>query len=102
LEGLSQVIRVDEQVSVSVNSSGEPIGFQWRNNSYLVLSKPIRWFARKQWWIEAARAQRGIGSGVLEVEMWRLSASKPQETPAQFELIHQAEKNNWQLVRVFS
>lgn len=95
------MIRVDEPVQVKTNQTGEPIGFSWRNGDYQVLSKPVRWFSRRDWWVESARAQRGIGSGVLEIEMWRLSASKDSSSPAHFELIHTEINNSWQLVRVF-
>ena len=92
--------RVGEAVTVSVNQTGEPIGFRWRDQCYLVTSKPIRWFARKEWWVESARAQRGIGAGVLETEMWRFSASD-NAVVLQFELIRNALTNQWQLNRVF-
>lgn len=94
--------RIDELVNVAVNPAGEPIGFSWRNGAYLVLGKPIRWFARRQWWVESARAQRGIGAGVLEVEMWRLVAEANQEKQ-QFELVHDLvdDKNVWKLIRIY-
>jgi hypothetical protein len=97
------MVRVDEKVSVAVNDTGEPIGFSWRNNSYLVNAKPTRWFARREWWVEAARVQRGIGAGVLELEMWRLLAScVDKEKPrCQYELLHSALDNEWKLVRIF-
>jgi len=82
------MIRVDESIQVATNQAGEPVGFSWRNGSYQVITKPVRWFSRRNWWDESARAQRGIGAGVLELEMWRLSASKENSSPAQFELIH--------------
>ncbi len=107
--------RVDEKIAVSVNQGGEPIGFRWRNQSYLVNAKPVRWFARREWWVEAARAQRGIGAGVLELEMWRLQAScvERQKPLAQYELIHSFDLSDkpvsaspevsegWRLVRVY-
>lgn len=96
------MVRVDENISVSVNETGEPIGFRWRNNNYLVKTKPVRWFARREWWIEAARVQRGIGAGVLELEMWRLSACCPKDEISQFELVHSALDDGWRLLRVFN
>jgi hypothetical protein len=47
--------------------------------------------------------QRGIGAGVLEVEMWRLVASCNEEKQ-QFELVHSfvGDKNIWRLNRVFN
>jgi hypothetical protein len=97
-----EMVRIDELVDVAVNPKGEPIGFSWRNGAYLVLSKPVRWFARREWWVESARVQRGIGAGVLEVEMWRLVASCAEEKK-QFELIHNIveDKNVWKLSRIY-
>lgn len=95
------MIRVDESVQVETNRLGEPVGFSWRDGKYRVLTKPVRWFSRRDWWVESARAQRGIGAGVLEVEMWRLSATRDSASPAQFELIHTQSNDAWQLVRIF-
>ena len=96
------MIRVDEQIAVAVNGTGEPIGFKWRNASFLVANKPMRWFARREWWSEAARVQRGIGRDVLEVEMWRLMASDlHQKSCQQYELIHVVGKDDWRLVLVY-
>jgi hypothetical protein len=92
--------RVCEAVTVSVSQTGEPIGFRWRDQSYQVTSKPVRWFSRKEWWVESARAQRGIGAGVLEIEMWRFCASD-NTVVLQFELIRNAITNQWQLNKVF-
>jgi len=95
------VVRVEEAVEVSVNQFGEPIGFRWRNECYLVTNRPVRWFARRDWWVESARAHRGIGAGVLETEMWRLTA-KHDLGVAQFEFIHNVIGNAWKLVRVYA
>lgn len=94
------MIQVDETVKVSTNQAGEPVRFSWRNGSYQVTSRPERWYARKPWWLEASRAQRGIGSQILEVEMWRITASKGISSPNQFELTHSQPDDGWQLVRI--
>ena len=100
--------RMDENVSVSINRTGEPVGFLWRNSTYRVQTKPIRWFARRDWWLEAARVQRGVGAGVLEVEVWRMVASKTEEPDqkTQFEILHTAPSTDgakaiWRLVKVY-
>jgi hypothetical protein len=101
--------QINESISVSTNQTGEPVGFLWRNSTYRVRTKPIRWFARRDWWIEAARVQRGVGAGVLEVEMWRMIASKSDipeaEEKNQFELVHSLDesggnKHIWRIARV--
>jgi len=94
------MIQVDERVTVLTNQAGEPVRFSWRNGNYKVVSRPERWYSRRSWWLEASRAQRGIGADVLEVEMWRLSATKGIGSPSQFELIHSQIDGGWQLVRV--
>jgi hypothetical protein len=102
--------RIDEKVLVSTNRSGEPIGFLWRNSNYQVRTKPVRWFARRDWWLEATRVQRGVGATVLEVEVWRMVASKGEEPEAakktQFEIVHSSDDANdtkgiWRLMRVY-
>jgi hypothetical protein len=95
------MVRVDEAVTVAVDKGGQPIGFSWRNENFLVAGSPLRWFARREWWNEAARVQRGIGAGVLEVEMWRLLAFADTKPKNQFELLHNAVDGSWRLVRVF-
>lgn len=102
--------QIDENVLVSTNHTGEPVGFLWRNSTYRVRTKPVRWFARRDWWIEASRVQRGIGPGVLEVEMWRMVATKDSgadvEPKVQFDIVHthdsaNQEKHIWRLVKVY-
>ena len=95
------MVRVDEMVAVSVNPKGEPIGFSWRDGAYRVLNKPVRWFARREWWVEASRVQRGIGSGVLEVEMWRVMAENSKKPACQYEFVHDALTDTWRLTRIY-
>ncbi len=99
--------RLDENVLVSTNQSGEPVRFLWRDSNYKVRARPIRWFARRDWWLEASRVQRGVGPGVLEVEIWRMLASEGDNSAkkTQFEIAHSQDakngKNIWRLVRVY-
>jgi len=107
------MLRVDEAVEVLVNQAGQPTAFKWRGERYIVVSQPVRWFTRREWWVESARAYRGIGSAVMEMEMWRC-AVKPDRAnassvtasssgmQAQFELVRSAVGNRWQLLRVYS
>lgn len=67
---------IDEPVEVSLDPTGSPVGFRWRGVRYLAKGKPLRWFTRKQWWLESSRVQRGIGASVLEVEVWRIVADR--------------------------
>jgi hypothetical protein len=91
--------RIDEAVSVLVDQEGTPTLFRWREKDYQVTSRPVRWFARAEWWV-GERAHRGIGSGVLEVEMWRLRTVVLGEQEL-FELLHEINSGSWILTRNF-
>ena len=91
--------RIDEAVAVFVDQEGAPALFKWREKDYQVSASPVRWFARTEWW-EGERAHRGIGSGVLEVEMWRVVASR-EGLKYSYELLHYPAESGWQLLRRF-
>jgi hypothetical protein len=91
--------RIDEAVAVLVDQEGAPTLFRWREKDYQVTSRPVRWFARAEWWV-GERAQRGIGSGVLEVEMWRFQAAA-DGTKTSYEMIRNSRTNAWILTKKF-
>jgi len=91
--------RIDEAVAVLVDQEGAPTLFRWREKDYQVSSRPVRWFARAEWWV-GERAHRGIGSGAVEVEMWRFLASREGITSL-FELIHDSQSSTWRINRNF-
>ena len=70
-----------------------------RNVDFQVKSKPVRWFARADWWL-GERAHRGIGAGIIEVEMWRFLATAEGKVSS-FELLHNTTANSWKLLRRF-
>ena len=88
--------RIDEAVAVLVDQEGAPTLFRWREKDYQVSSRPVKWFARTEWWV-GERAHRGIGSGAVEVEMWRLWVAEG----GVFDLLHQSSTDAWKLIRVF-
>lgn len=93
---------INEAVTVALNQNGQPVEFRWRGGQFSVSEKPVRWFARREWWIEAARVQRGVGAGVLEVEMWRLIAmDKAVKRKTQYELQRSMQDNSWKLIHIY-
>jgi len=92
--------RIDEAVAVLVDQEGAPTLFRWREKNYQVSSRPVRWFARAEWWV-GERAHRGIGSGVVEVEMWRFLATA-DGTKTYFELLHNCLTGCWTLNTSFN
>ena len=88
--------RIDEAVAVLVDQEGAPTLFRWREKDYQVSSRPVRWFARAEWWV-GERAHRGIGSGAVEVEMWKVMTSDNRI----FEILHNNQAGTWKLLRLF-
>jgi hypothetical protein len=88
--------RIDEAVAVLVDQEGAPTLFRWREKDYQVSSRPVRWFARAEWWV-GERAHRGIGSGAVEVEMWRLSVAEE----GVFDVLHSYSVGSWKMINRF-
>ncbi len=87
-------MQTEEILGVLQDSDGAPLSFKYRGKSYLVTSRPVRWYSRKLWWESAEAAPRGVGSAVMETEMWRLWASCG-DTVAFFEIRHQLPQDTW-------
>ncbi|MFM2020278.1 MAG: hypothetical protein RL718_859 [Actinomycetota bacterium] len=87
-------MQTEEILGVLQDSDGAPLSFKYQGVSYLVSSRPVRWYSRKLWWELADSAPRGIGSAVMETEMWRLWASAGAAS-AFFEIRHQLPQDIW-------
>lgn len=96
----SASVESKEAVSVLCNHDDQPVAFIWRGIQYLVSSRPVRWYARRCWWIDFESADRN-GSASLEIEIWRLRASCDKSTGF-FELEHLQPEDEWRLVRVLA
>lgn len=92
--------RIDEAVAVLVDQEGAPTLFRWREKDYQVSSKPVRWFARNEWWA-GERAHRGIGSGAVEVEMWRLLANHDDQY-LYVEILLAHSTSTWKLSKIWA
>ncbi len=92
-------MQTETLAGVLLDSDGAPLSFQYRSKSYLVYSKPVRWYSRKLWWEFAGSAAKGNGQAILEVEMWRLWAADG-ENRMFFELRHQIPEDTWEITEV--
>ncbi len=45
-----------ESVGVSCTDAGQPREVQWKGTQYTVTNEPVRWYERRQWWLEESRA----------------------------------------------
>lgn len=91
-------VETKEAVSVLCNHDDQPVAFVWRGAQYLVSSRPVRWYARRCWWIDFNSASREDAAS-LEIEIWRLRASCELGSGF-FELEHIQPEDEWRLVRV--
>lgn len=89
-------MRLEEITGVMLDFDGAPVGFNYRGKSFLVASRPVRWYSRRLWWEDAQAAPKGSGAALLEVEMWRLWAASG-ELRYFFELRHQQPEDRWEV-----
>lgn len=86
---------------VVLDLDGAPVSFTFENRHYLVSSKPVRWYSRKLWWQQVEAAPRGVGSALVEVEMWRLWATSEFDRIF-LELKHLQPEDVWEIYRIDS
>ncbi|MFM1951121.1 MAG: hypothetical protein RL418_808 [Actinomycetota bacterium] len=86
---------------VMLDFDGAPVGFSYLGRQYLVASRPVRWYSRRLWWSEAESAAKGLGSALVEVEMWRLWAASDSDRSF-FELRHSQPQGNWEIIQITS
>ncbi|MEY4434618.1 MAG: hypothetical protein RIR16_658 [Actinomycetota bacterium] len=89
------MLQISNNVVVSLNRNGEPIGFVCQNQRYQVKQKPRRWFGRKEWWQELTGAAKGIGASAIELTIWQVVAQSSTGEIEKFELIHDEWAGRW-------
>lgn len=60
---------IDEPITVTLSSEGEPRTFVWRRFEYEVIGVPQAFFKRRSWWRERDDLAR------IDQELWRVEAS---------------------------
>ncbi|MEI2279309.1 DUF6504 family protein [Paenarthrobacter ilicis] len=94
-----------ESVGVTSAESGQPHEVQWKGTRYTVINEPIRWYERRQWWIEEHRAPIGSGAGMVDHEIWRVQLQpvptdpNPSE-PITLDLVRHVSSGRWRLLRI--
>lgn len=94
-----------ESVDVLCTDSGLPQEVQWKGNRYTVCNEPLRWFERRQWWIEENRAPLGTGEGLVDHEIWRvqLQLLQKEADPSRtitLDLVRHVGSGRWRLLRI--
>lgn len=101
---------LSQAVNVTVDSEGRPATVQWDHYSYVVVAQPVRWFARRRWWLEESRAERGR-EGLVAQEVWRVQLednrpgvlrahSSETETFCTVDLGRSMPSGRWRLLRI--
>ena len=102
-----------ESVDVLCSAAGQPESLTWAGRSYTVCAEPVRWYERRQWWAEDARAPLGSGPGVVDHEIWRVQVlpvrTLPQlggsgeaavAEPLTLDLSRHIRSGRWRLLRI--
>lgn len=92
-------MHIESVQGVLQDNDGAPLSFHYAGKSYLVCSRPVRWYSRKLWWETEWSAEKGAGASILETEMWRLWASCG-DTRVFFELSHSLPQDIWVVAEV--
>lgn len=109
-----------ESVDVVCSPAGRPAELRWRGLNYVVCAEPVRWYERRQWWVEENRAPLGSGAGLVDHEIWRVQLERspdprsrepesqnPQapgdaaaEPPFTLDLVRHVGSGRWRLLRI--
>lgn len=91
-----------ESVDVSCTDAGQPQYVQWKGHRYVVCNEPVRWYERRQWWVEESRAPLGSGAGLVDHEIWRVQLQPPPEEgqTITLDLVRHNGSGRWRLLRI--
>lgn len=92
-----------QSIAVQCTAAGTPLRLEWKGRVYVVAADPVRWYERRKWWAEEARAVRGQGAGLVDQEIWRVQVrlEKARRAPlVTVDLARRADSGRWQLIRV--
>ncbi|WP_159703035.1 DUF6504 family protein [Arthrobacter sp. 18067] len=94
-----------ESVGVICTDTGQPREVQWKGTQYTVSNEPVRWYERRQWWLEESRAPLGSGAGLVDHEIWRvqlqrLKEKEPVTGTITLDLVRHVGSGRWRVLRI--
>lgn len=94
-----------ESVGVNCTDTGQPQEVQWKGAQYTVTNEPVRWYERRQWWLEESRAPLGSGAGLVDHEIWRVqllrTSTDGEPSPSvTLDLVRHMGSGRWRLLRI--
>ncbi len=92
-----------ESVEVACTPAGMPLKLDWAGRHFTVCAEPVRWYERRQWWVEEPRAPLGSGPGLVDHEIWRVQVRPADSTDAEsltLDLTRHVRSGRWRLLRI--
>lgn len=84
------------QCEVRCDPAGVPRELTYRGRRYTVVSPPLRWYERRNWWDLDQRAPRDSPRNVVDRQCWSVQAAqRAAVVPRTFELLHQESTGCW-------
>lgn len=83
--------KIDEPVTVTLSSEGEPRSFVWRRFEYEIAGVPQAFFQRRAWWQTGTPTLERI-----DQELWRVEASCTGDQFVTYDLLHLPD-GQWRL-----
>lgn len=88
-----------QSIQVQTTPAGQPLHILIDGRTWHVGAEPLRWYERRQWWVEDRRAPRGRGPKI-DVEVWQVQAriGTNLQTPlTTFELALNRDAGQWSI-----
>ena len=93
-----------ESVDVVCTPAGQPLRLDWAGRRYTVCAEPVRWYERRQWWVEESRAPVGSGPGLVDHEIWlvqvRAAGNHAADSTLNLDLTRHVGSGRWRLLRI--
>lgn len=90
-----------QSVQVVLSAAELPLRLGWQGKEWRVCAQPVRWYERRAWWADSARAEKGHGPGLVDHEIWQLQIRLGErDAPRTVYVSHQLETGRWRLINV--
>lgn len=83
---------------MATTPAGVPLRVLWRERTWHVAAAPLRWYEHRPWWLEAARAPKYHGAGIVDIAVWRVQLQLGRRSElVTVEITHDEPTGRWLL-----
>lgn len=100
-DALAEVLVAPQPATVWATPEGVPERFVWQSRRFVVVSRPIPWIDRRDWWTGEQSVSRGTAGRVLEQRMWQVEASDEEGAIRIYDLAVGETADRWFLARSY-